>query len=66
MKRFCVIALLLAYLISMSGCLAKDHADWWIEQSPVTGKYYEMRYAGAGTSMAEVTQADYERYKGKE
>jgi len=36
--------------------------EWYIEKSPITGRYYEVRKAGTTMAMSEVTEAEYNKY----
>jgi len=67
-----VSSLLFVALLGSTGCGTpvrvadpqNTSASWWIEKSPVTGRYYEVYYqvAPRGLAMSEVTELEYLDY----
>ena len=64
MKRKIGLVLLLL-VVMLSGCEPSPgdkSYPWEIQQSPITGRYYEINHLDFGAGMSEVTQAEYEEY----
>jgi len=70
-KKLLLIALSLvvvATLLLFGGCNSgvvegnNKYKHWFIEESPITGKYYEIFQYGGYTGMSEVTEQEYNKY----
>jgi len=68
MKKKAIGGILLLMLVvgMMSGCSVppKEASDfnWYIVESPITGRYYEIAKRSSSAAMSEVTQAEYDAY----
>lgn len=65
MKKVLIIGILLLLVFGFScgsQTINERGSSWGIVQSPITGRYYEVREEGARSAMSEVTQIEYEHY----